>query len=216
MEKPESRILVADAHEILRKGVRAVVDAHPEWSICGEARNGLEAVKLSSELNPDIVILDLDIPELGGVEATRQIKQGLVGTEVLVFTYQDAEWVIADALKAGARGYVLKSDSEQTLVNAIDALLKHAPYFSAKPSEMLLRHLLGSDSESGDSTVLSPREIEVVRLLCEGKSNKEVASHLRISVKTVETHRATILRKLGLTSIVDLVRYAIRNNLIRP
>src|SRR5262249_41047011 len=162
------------------------------------------------------VILDVEMPELDGVEATRQIRRALPDTEVLIFTLQDAEWLIADVLRAGARGYLRKTESEQRLIDAVEALARHAPFFSANVVEMLLRHLLKSGAESAENPILTTRETEIVRLLAEGKSNKQIGTSLQISVKTVETHRAAIMRKLRFKSIVDLVRYAIRNNLIRP
>jgi DNA-binding NarL/FixJ family response regulator len=209
------RILVADDHDILRKGLRFLLTEHPGWSVCGEARNGREAVELTSALKPDIVILDLELPELNGIEATQQIKRQLPKTEVLIFTMHDRENLIAESLRAGARGYVLKSDSEEKLIEGIHALAKHLPFFSTTASETLLEHLLKA-AGSEEASVLTNRERDIVQLLSKGKSNKQVASHLQISVKTVETHRSAIMRKLGLKSVAELVRYAIRNNIINP
>jgi DNA-binding NarL/FixJ family response regulator len=206
--------LVADDHEVLRKGIIAVLSAHPQWSICGEAGNGRETVRLALELKPDLVILDMEMPELSGIEVTQQIKQALPATEILIFTIHDEEYLITEVLRAGARGHVLKTDSAEELVSAVASLAEHMPSFSPRASEVLLDSLLRAESD--EISALTRREREIVQLLAEGKSNKEVATQLRLSVKTVETHRAAIMRKLGFTSITELVRYAIRDKLIRP
>jgi DNA-binding NarL/FixJ family response regulator len=210
------RILLADDHEIVRTGLRGMLEAHPGWQVCGEASNGREAVRLVRELNPQIAVLDLEMPELNGLEATRQIRKEFPNTEVLIFTMYEAEQLIRDVLAAGARGYVLKSDAGRHLVDAIEALAQKKPFFTAKASETLLGEFLESAPALSETTVLTGREREIVQLLAEGKVNKEIASALCISTKTVETHRAAIMRKLGINSIVELVRYAIRNNLVKP
>jgi len=196
--------------------VCTLLAAHPGWSICGEGSNGREAVKLALKLKPDVVVLDLEMPVLNGVEATQEIKRALPDTEILIFTIHDEEYLITEALRAGARGHVLKTDTAEELIDAVEALAKHMPSFSARASEVLLEHLLKAGAESDETPGLTRREGQIVQMLAEGKANKEVASNLRISVKTVETHRAAIMRKLGFTSITELVRYAIRNKLIRP
>ena len=205
---------MADDHEVLRKGVIALLAIHPEWSVCGEAGDGREAVKLALELKPDLVILDLEMPELNGIEVTQQIKQALPATEILIFTLHDEEYLITEVLRAGARGHVLKTDTAEELIGAIASLADHMPSFSPRASEVLLDHLLSAESD--EMSALTRRERQIVQLLADGKSNKEIADHFRLSVKTVETHRAAIMRKLGFTSITELVRYAIRNKLIRP
>ena len=210
------RILLADDHEILRKGLRSLFEAISGWSVCGEADNGEEAVRLAAEMKPDIVVLDIGLRGLNGVEAARQIKAGDSGIEVLIFTMHDSEDLIRETLRVGARGYVLKTDKEQTVIDAVDALAKHKPFFTSTVSQTLLDHLLMSTARSDETSVLSTRECQIVQLLAEGRSNKQIASAMLISVKTVESHRATIMRKLGFTSIVQLVRYAIRNNLVKP
>ena len=207
---------MADDHEVIRKGVCTLLAAHPGWSICGEASNGREAVKLALKLKPDIVILDVEMPEVNGVEATHEIKRALPGTEVLIFTMHDEEYLVTEVLRAGARGHVLKTDSAEELIDAVEALAKHLPALSARASSVLLDHLLQASAESDETSGLTRRERQIVQMLADGKANKDVASHLRISVKTVETHRAAIMRKLGFKSITELVRYAIRNSLIRP
>jgi DNA-binding NarL/FixJ family response regulator len=210
------RIFLADSLDVLRRGLRVLLSEYPGWSVCGEARNGLEALARILELKPDIVIVDLDLPELDGIQATRRIKEALPETEVLFFTIHEERHVIARAIRAGARAYVLKTDSEDALVEAVETLARHLPYFDGRASEMLLSNFLNKTAESDEAQVLTDRESEIVQLLSDGKSNKEVAYSLSISVKTVETHRAAIMRKLGLKSITELVRFAIRNKLIEP
>jgi DNA-binding NarL/FixJ family response regulator len=189
--------------------------SHSGWSVCGESRSGLVTVKLASELKADIVILGLDLTELNGIEATRQIKRNRPSTEVLIYTIHDEQSLIADAFRAGARGHVLKTDSEDTLIEAVATLAKHVPFLSTPASETLLSHILRAGTQSDEIHVLTVREREVIRLLSEAKSNTEIASQLSISVKTVEAHRSTTMRKLGFKSITELVRYAIRNGLIQ-
>jgi DNA-binding NarL/FixJ family response regulator len=210
------RILLADDHDVVRRGVRSLLEAHPRWQVCGEAANGREAVGLAAKLKPDIAVLDLEMPELNGLEATRQIKRKLPGTEVLIYSMHETEQLIREVLAAGARGYVLKADAGRQLVDAVEALSRHRPFFTARASEALLETFLKSPLAAGEGSSLTDREREVVQLLAEGKVNKEVAAALGISVKTVETHRAAVMRKLGMNSIVDLVHYAIRNHLVRP
>ena len=210
-------ILLADDHDVVRRGLRDMLNAHEGWQVCGEASNGREVVDLARNLKPDVVVLDLYMPELNGLEATRQIHHELPRTEVLIFTMHETEQLVREVLAAGARGYVLKSDAGRNLVNAVEALSHHKPFFTAKVSQTLLDAYLKTPAgeEDGRSVrSLTPREREIVQMLAEGKSNKEVASRLSISVKTVETHRATVMRKLEINSIVELVHYAIRNGLV--
>jgi DNA-binding NarL/FixJ family response regulator len=210
------RILLADDHELLRRGVRTLIAEHRAWSICGEAANGRHAVKLALATKPDIVVLDIEMPELNGMEAARRIKLALPQTEILIYTMYDSEHIIRRVLQTGVRGYVLKSEEPQKLVDAIEALGKHTPYFGGAVSHALLHDLLKSKGESDEPSLLTVRELQIVRLLADGKSNRDIASQFRKSVKTVETHRASIMRKLGVNSITELVRYAIRNKLIQP
>lgn len=207
------RILLADDHNVVRKGLRGILEEYDDLQVCGEASNGRETVELALELEPDIVVLDLSMPELNGIEATRLIKKSLPESEILIFTMHEAEEMILSAFEAGARGFVLKSVDELELVEAIKVISRHKPFFTTAASEALLDNLL---KPSLRDSVLTDREREVVQLLAEGKANKEVAIALNISVKTAETHRATIMRKLEIDSIADLVRYAIRNHLIDP
>jgi len=209
------RILLADDHDVVRKGLRGLLEVNSAWQVCGEATNGRDAVKLAMELKPDLAVLDLEMPELNGLEATRQIKKDLPDLEVLIFTMHETDQFIRDALVAGARGFVLKADAGRYLVEAVEALSRHKPFFTSKASETLLEKFLESTAASIEVDRLTDREREIIQLLAEGKGNKEISAILYISVKTVETHRAAIMRKLKMNSIVDLVRYAIRNNWIK-
>jgi DNA-binding NarL/FixJ family response regulator len=215
-KKPELlRVLVADDHDVVRKGVRAILETREGWTVCGEAATGIEAVELATALKPDVVVLDLEMRELDGMTATRQIKQVLPQTEVLIFTVHNDEYLLRDVLAAGATGYVLKSEGGMNLIRAIDSVTKHTPFFASRTSETLLNSFLKFHSNTDDRFPLTNREREIVRLLATGSSNKEAAVSLGISVKTVETHRAAIMRKLGFSSIVTLVRYAVREHLIK-
>ena len=211
------RILLADDHDVVRRGLREQLSGHDGWEICGEARNGREAVQMALKLSPDVAVIDLSMPELNGLEATRQIRRELPRTEVLIFTMHETEQLIREVLSAGARGYVLKSDAGRHLTSAVEALSHRRPFFTAKVSEALLDAFLKSNAREDEGSAfrtLTDREREIVQMLAEGKSNKEIATKLSISVKTVETHRATVMRKLDISSIVELVHYAIRNQLV--
>jgi DNA-binding NarL/FixJ family response regulator len=210
------RILVADDHEIVRDGVKALIGRVPEWEVCGEASDGRKAVELATQLVPDVVVLDMGMPELNGLEAARKIKRALPKTEVLIFTGEESEQIIHEVFETGARSYILKSDITQHLVDAIRALGEHKHYFTKRISEVVFaRYLEGASGAGKDKTEgLTPREREIVQLIGEGKSNKEVSALLGISIKTVETHRSTTMRKLRLDSFADLMRYAIRNKII--
>jgi DNA-binding NarL/FixJ family response regulator len=210
-------ILLADDHDVVRRGLRDMLNAREGWKVCGEASNGRDAVKMALRLKPEVVVMDLSMPELNGLEATRQIRHELPRTEVLIFTMHETEQLIREVLAAGARGYVLKSDAGRHLVTAVEALSHHKPFFTARVSEALLNAYLKSAAKPDEGSVfrtLTAREREIVQMLAEGRSNKEIASNLSISVKTVETHRATVMRKLDINSIVELVHYAIRNQLV--
>lgn len=215
------RILVADDHEVVRKGLMALLAQRPDWQICAEATNGREAVKLALKFRPNVAIIDLSMPELNGLEATRQIRHEVPETEVLVFSMYENEQFVRDLLAAGARGYVLKSDVATQLITAIETVARHKPFFTSDVAEKVLEGFLKlgdltPEDAGGAHGILTAREREIVQLLAESKSNKEVSLLLGISVKTVQTHRATIMRKLGINSIVDLVHYAIRNHLVTP
>ena len=212
------RILIADDHEVVRKGLRALLAGEPGLEVVGEAQNGREAVEKAALLQPDVVVLDIGMPELNGLEATRQIVRSGTRTEVLVLTVFETEEVIREVLRAGARGYVLKSDAGRLLLSAIEAVSQHKPFFTSRVSELVLAGFLSGDQRGAEAESpqgpLTPREREVLQLLAEGRTNKEVGAALGIGVKTVETHRMNLMSKLGLHSVVDLVRYAIRNGIV--
>ena len=211
-----ARVLIVDDHEIIRQGLRTVLEKRRDWEICGEAPNGREAVKMVEELQPDVVVMDISMPELNGLEAVRQIVKIAPRTEVLVLTMHESENLVREVLEAGARGYLLKSDASKLLVSAIDALRVHRPFLTSKVNEVVLAGYLGGKPLKGETSGgrLTPREREIVQLLAEGLTNKEVATKLNISVKTAETHRTNIMRKLDLHSVSELVRYAVRNDII--
>ncbi|MCW5554657.1 MAG: response regulator transcription factor [Verrucomicrobiae bacterium] len=208
------RILLADDHEMVRHGLRALIEDQPGWQVCGEASTGRVAVAKAHELKPDIVVMDFTMPELNGMEATRQIRADLPRTQVLILTMHESEELVREMLNAGARGYVLKSDAGNALVDALKALADQKPYFTSKISALVLQGYLNPNTR--ESPTLTPREREIVQLVAEGRSTKEVADKLGISPKTAETHRTNIMRKLNIHSVSDLVRYAIRNKLVEP
>jgi DNA-binding NarL/FixJ family response regulator len=211
--KRKLRILVADDHDVVRSGVRAMVEARG-WEVCGEARNGNEAVTLAARLSPDVAVVDMEMGGLDGLTVARTLKQQQPRTEIVLFTMHDDDYLIREAFAAGARSFVLKSEGGRKLVEAIQSASEHRPYFAARASETLVQGLLKSRKDTKEP-LLTRRERSIVQLLAGGNSNKEVAVTLGISVKTVETHRARIMRKLGITSIVKLVRFAVRENLIK-
>ena len=210
------RILVADDHQVVRTGLRTLLETERGWQVCAEATNGREAVEKAGALKPDIAVLDIGMPLLNGVEATRQIRKLSPKTEVLILSMHDSEVLMQEVLEAGARGYILKDDADRNLIAAVDALRQHKSYLSSRVSGVFSKtgRLLGEDS-AADRRRLTPREREILQLLAEGKSNKEIAGFLGISVKTAETHRANIMLKLNFHSITELVRYAVRNKIIQ-
>lgn len=212
------RILVADDHDLMREGTRVVIERQPGWEVCGTAATGREAVTEALALKPDIVIMDMTMPELNGLDAAVQIKRRLPGTEILMFTAHESDDLIRNAFEAGVKSFIFKSEAHHFLVEAIESLSKRKPFFTAKVSEILFSNILSRAEGHRDATEprqrLSAREREIVQLIAEGKSNKEVAGALGISVRTAENHRASVMRKLNLDSVADLVRYAIRNKLI--
>jgi DNA-binding NarL/FixJ family response regulator len=211
------RILLADDHKVVRQGTRALLSAVPEWEIVGEAANGRDAVSLTAELKPDIVILDISMPELNGLDATRQIKKKSPETEVLIFTGQETEELVHDVFDSGARSYIMKTDAADHLIDAIKALSEHKHFFTSRISEIVFARYIqkkGTLEEAPEKSRITNREREIVQLLAEGKSSKEIATILGISVRTVETHRAAIMKKLGLKSFSELIRYAVRNKII--
>ena len=214
------RLLVADDHDVVRKGVRTLLEEQPGWEVAAEASDGREAVEKAKLVQPDVTILDLSMPELNGLEAAREILK-TVPTKVLILTMYDSDPLIRQTLEAGARGYLLKSDAGRDLVSAVDALRRNKTFFTPKVAQMVLEGYLGrptkeneDDNGRKNGLRLTARQKQILQLLAEGKSSKEVAVALNISVKTAETHRANIMRRLDCHSVTELVRYAIRNHII--
>lgn len=217
------RILIADDHEVARRGIRALLESHPGWEVCAEAKDGREAVELAAATKPDLILLDIGMPNLNGLEAARQILAAAPNIPILILTMHDSDNVIKEVLRAGARGFVLKSDAGRDLVAAVDALQRQRTFFTTRVSQMVLDGFLHRQRQpSGfeipgdpESDVLTSREREVIQLLAEGRTSKEVAVTLNLSVKTAETHRTNLMRKLGLHSVADLTRYAVRNGIVQ-
>lgn len=214
------RILVADDHDLMRRGIKALLQSRAGWEVCGEAHTGREAVTKAEELKPDVVILDISMPDLNGVDAAKRIRKVSPDTEVLILSVHYSDQLIRDILEAGVRGYIVKSDSDRDLIIAVETLANHKPFFTPRATEVMLTNFNeGKTRTEPPETMrdrLTSREREIVQLLAEGKSSKEVASSLNISVKTAETHRANIMRKLQLHTVSELVRYAVRNQIIEP
>ena len=211
------RILIADDHDVVRAGLRQLLLERKGWEICGEASTGRQAVNLALESKPDVVVMDISMPELNGLEASRQIRKGLPKTEIVILSLHLTDQLAYEIIDAGIRGYVLKSDANRDLVSAVESLGMHRPFFTAKVSEMMMDGLRGDKPREvrGDARGrLTGRQREIVQLLAEGKTSKEVAVALNISVKTAETHRANIMRRLELHSVSELVRYAVKNQII--
>ena len=214
MTSPIRRILIVDDHDAVRRGVRQLLETKPYYQVVGEASDGRSALALAKETRPDIAILDFSLPGLNGLDLSHALKREFPRIEILLYTMHDREEIIMDVLRAGVRGLVLKSDAEKHLIAALDALSIRRPYFSGAISDALLDQFLGSRPHPVASS-LTHREREVVQQIAEGRINKEIAVTLHISVKTVETHRASAMRKLKLRTTADLVRYAVRNQLIQ-
>jgi DNA-binding NarL/FixJ family response regulator len=213
------RILIADDHNLVRRGLRALIESRPGWQVCGEAHTGREAAAKAEQMKPDVVILDISMPGLNGVEAARRIRKSSPNTEILILSVHYSDQLIRDILDAGARGYVMKSDSDRDLIVAVQAMADHKPFFTSKATELMLTNFCqsGPQPQMKDLAAdrLTSREREIVQLLSEGRSSKEVATVLGISVKTADTHRANIMRKLNLHSVSELVLYAVRNQIIQ-
>lgn len=210
------RMLIADDHEIVRQGLRSLVESRPGWQVCGEAADGWDAVRKARELKPDVIALDIGMPNLNGIEAAREILRENPKAKILFLTIYDTEQVVKSALQIGAKGLILKSDAARELLVAVDAILKNSTYFSSQTSLAILRPDLRGNRRSAEKDTLTRREKQVVQLLAEGKSTKEVAAILNLSVKTAETHRSNIMGKLGLHSVSELVLYAVRNSIVQP
>jgi DNA-binding NarL/FixJ family response regulator len=209
------QILIADDHEVVRSGLRAIIESHAGWAVSGEAANGKEALELTLTTRPDVAILDYSMPLMTGTEVSRRIKSNHLRTEVLILTMHESEAILVEVLVTRARGLLLKSDARDHLIAAIEALLEHRPYFTSLVLEKLLREYQLSNRDK-PAIELSSREQNVVQLVAEGYTNRSIGAVLELSVKTVETHRASAMRKLGVSSTAELVRYAIRKNLIGP
>ena len=209
------RILIADDHEVVRSGLRAIIESRSDWTVCGEATEGKGAVALALEMRPDVVIVDYSMPLINGVEVSRRLKTLGPRPEVLIFTMHEDEEILTEALLSGARGFLLKSDAGKHLISAIEALLEGRPYFTGVLLEKLLTdYRLNQQKRS--SMLLTSREQSVVQLIAEGYTNKSIGSMLSLSIKTVETHRASAMHKLRMSTTAGLVRYAIRKKLVEP
>ncbi|MGC2472832.1 MAG: response regulator transcription factor [Candidatus Sulfotelmatobacter sp.] len=219
------RILIADDHEVARSGIRSLLESHAGWEVCAEAKDGREAVELAASTKPDVVLLDIGMPNLNGLEAARQISAMVPGIGILILTMHDSDNMVREVLRAGARGFLLKSDAGRDLVAAVEAIQRQRTFFTTRVSQMVLNGFLDrdrrgqvgemeeEDSDKGD--LLTSREREVIQLLAEGRTSKEVAVMLNLSVKTAETHRTNLMRKLDLHSVADLTRYAVRNRIVQ-
>lgn len=212
------RIMIADDHDLVRRGLKIILESHPGWNVCAEARSGREAVSMAEQFQPDIAIMDISMPELNGIEAARKIKKLLPNTEMLILSMHHTDQLVREIVGAGAKGYIIKSDSDGQLVAAVEALALHKPFCTPCATEIMLESIRSMRSESKVQQPvrnrLTPREREIIQLLSEGKSSKEVAVTLGISVKTSETHRANLMRKLEIHSVSQLVRYAVRNQIV--
>jgi DNA-binding NarL/FixJ family response regulator len=213
-------ILIADDHAVVRRGLCALLETQPNWKVVAEASNGQEAVDKAAALLPNIAVLDIGMPKLNGLDAAALIFKASPKTRILMLTMHSAESLIRQTLAAGAYGYVLKSDAERDLITAVDALLHNKTFFTQAASSVVLdRFRAGpqkTNTTTGSRDPLSIRERQVVQLLAEGKSNKEIGGILDISKRTVDHHRARIMEKLRVQSLGELVRYAVRNNIVEP
>jgi DNA-binding NarL/FixJ family response regulator len=208
------RILIVDDYEVVRRGIRTLLEGESGWEVCGEASTGPAAIEAAGDLKPDLVILDLGLPELHGLEVTRRILQRRPETEVLVLTMHASEELIRQVLRAGAHGYVLKSDAGEQLITAVRSLQEHQPFLTTRVTEVVLDGFLKGVADDAVGEALTPREREVLQLVAEGRSSKSIAAGLGVTVKTIESHRASLMRKLHLRTVADLVRYAVRNGLV--
>ena len=209
------RILIADDHGVLRAGLRALLNSEPDMEVVGEAADGDEALRLTRALHPDVVLMDINMPGCGGIDATRQLMELRSGIRVLVLTVHEDRYLLQEAIQAGAAGYILKRAVESELVDAIKAVARGDMYVHpAMTRALLVDAALVSDTDPVAIDTLTPREVEVLRLIAQGHTNRQVAELLTLSVRTVESHRANLMDKLELHSRVELVRYAAQNGLL--
>jgi DNA-binding NarL/FixJ family response regulator len=209
------RILIADDHEIVRQGIRALIESHAGWEVCAEAVDGQDTVEQVEQCNPDLIALDIGMPNLNGLDAARQILRDHPKVKILFLTVYDTDQAAKTAMQMGAKGLILKSDAGKELIGAIETIQRNSVYFSSKMNHAGLGSDLRGSRRSLEKDTLTPRESEVIKLLAEGKSTKDVAALLGLSVKTAETHRSNIMGKLGLHSVSELVLYAVRNNIVQ-
>jgi DNA-binding NarL/FixJ family response regulator len=207
------RVMLVDDHTLVRRGLRSLIESQPRWEVCAEAEEGHEALAIAEAAQPDIIVMDLSMPKVGGIDATVQLRKLLPNVEILILTMHESDLLIGTALRAGARGYILKSESDDKLMDALDALSRHQPYFSSSVSETLLQGYLHSEP-AADPKRLTPRERQIVKLVAEGHTNKRIAMILNVSIKTVETHRSAAMHKVGAKSSADLTLYAARNDMV--
>jgi len=211
------RVLLADDHGVVRKGLRFLVEHEEDLDVIGEAADGREAVRLAKELEPDVIVMDIAMPQLNGIDATSQALKASPKSKVLILSMHNDESYILRALEAGAKGYILKETAEEYLVGAIRGVARGKPFFSPAIAQTLLEDYMRNLQQKGQQdsySLLTDREKEVLQLLAEGRSNKEVAQLLDLSVYTVETHRTRIMQKLNLHNTAELVLYAVRKKLI--
>jgi DNA-binding NarL/FixJ family response regulator len=220
---PPVRIVIADDHSVVRRGMRAILEEDPSFQVVGEAADGSQAIEQIRQLKPDIAIVDISMPEHNGLDVTRALRREDPDIRILILTMHFAEEVARECLRAGARAYVVKSDMDKDLLDAVRAVRDERPYFTPQIGEIYYTGYMESNPNApvganGEIPLarLTPREKEVVKMLCEGLSNKEVASSVGISTRTVESHRNNVMRKLNLPAFSDLVRYAVRHGVVNP
>lgn len=218
------RVAVADDHAVVRHGLRVLLEAQPGVQVCGEAQTGLEAIDYVKKETPDLLILDLTMPDMNGLEVMRAIRKESPSTDVVILTMHFSEDLARELLRCGALGYVLKSDADTELLAALDHARHHQPFFTSRLAISMAQNYVrrpGDTARSGEDGVLpnsplTPRESEVVKLLAEGKSNKEVASTLGVSTRTIESHRNHIMRKMNFANFTELIRFALRTHVVEP
>ncbi|MFQ5965814.1 MAG: response regulator [Candidatus Scalinduaceae bacterium] len=215
----KTSVLLADDHPIVRKGIKALLDVQDDINVIGEAKDGREAIEKAKQMVPDLVIIDIMMPDLNGIEALREIKRAIPETKVLVLTMYDDEDFINQTLQSGASGYLLKESAVSDLISAIEAIMKGDTFLSPRVSNVLVKDFIGhgvtKNSKDLNPSLLTKREREILQLLAEGNSNKEIAHKINLSIRTVDSHRASIMGKLHIHDITGLVKYAIKKNLIK-